>query len=159
MKTYILLTFLKSKIGGRRVKLLKILLLIAFIIGGAGYGIYYVGTNIASDKIMNVVTAELENSGQINEIKKMVADDPELMRFIEEGANVEESNLPFTTKEQATRVLIKKIGFSELQVIQSNAQHGMTNDEIQELLKDIEGKLTDEEILALKVIAYKEFLK
>lgn len=141
------------------MKLLKILLLIVLIIGGAGYGIDYVGTNIASDKIMNVVTAELENSGQINEIKKMVADDPELMRFIEEGANVEESNLPFTTKEQATRVLIKKIGFSELQVIQSNAQNGMTNDEIQELLKDIEGKLTDEEILALKVIAYKEFLK
>lgn len=141
------------------MKLLKILLLIVLIIGGAGYGIYYVGTNIASDKIMNVVTAELENSGQINEIKKMVVDDPELMRFIEEGANVEESNLPFTTKEQATRVLIKKIGFSELQVIQSNAQNGMTNDEIQELLKDIEGKLTDEEILALKVIAYKEFLK
>ncbi len=141
------------------MKLLKILLLIVLIIGGAGYGIYYVGTNIASDKIMNVVTAELENSGQINEIKKMVVDDPELMRFIEEGANVEESNLPFTTKEQATRVLIKKIGFSELQVIQSNAQNGMTNDEIQVLLKDIEGKLTDEEILALKVIAYKEFLK
>ena len=108
---------------------------------------------------MNVVTDEIENSGQINEIKKMVADDPELMRFIKEGANVEESNLPFTTKEQATRVLIKKIGFSELQAIQSNAQKGMTNDEIQELLKDIEGKLTDEEILALKVIAYKEFLK
>ena len=35
----------------------------------------------------------------------------------------------------------------------------MTNEEIQELLKDIEGKLTEEEILALKVIAYKEFLK
>ena len=141
------------------MKLLKILLLIVLIIGGAGYGIYYVGTNIASDKIMNVVTAELENSGQINEIKKIVADDPELMRFIEEGANIEESNLPFTTKEQATRVLIKRIGFSELQAIQSNAQKGMTNDEIQELLKDIEGKLTEEEILALKVIAYKEFLK
>jgi len=145
--------------GGRHMKLLKILLLIVLIIGGAGYGIYYVGTNIASDKVMNVVTAELENSGQLNEIKQMVANDPELMRFIEEGANVESSNLPFTTKEQATRVLIKKIGFSELQAIQSNAQKGMSNEEIQELLKDIEGKLTEEEILALKVIVYKEFLK
>ena len=42
------------------------------IIGGVGYGIYYIGTNIASDKIMNVITTELENSGQLNEIKKMV---------------------------------------------------------------------------------------
>jgi hypothetical protein len=141
------------------MKLLKTLFLIVLIIGGAGYGIYYVGTNIASDKVMNIVTAELENSGQLNEIKQMVTNDPELMRFIEEGANVEERNLPFTTKEQATRVLIKKIGFSELQAIQSNAQKGMTNEEIQELLKDIEGKLTEEEVLALKVIAYKEFFK
>ncbi len=141
------------------MRLLKVLILILLIIGGAGYGIYYVGTNIASDKVMNVVTAELENSGQLNEIKQVVTKDPELMRFIEEGANVDKSNLPFTTKEQATRVIVKKIGFSELQAIQSNAQKGMTNEEIQELLQDIEGKLTEEEILALKVIAYKEFLK
>ena len=71
------------------MKLLKIFILIVLIIGGVGYGIFYVGTNIASDKIMNVVTAELENSGQLNEIKQMVNNDPELMRFIEEGANVE----------------------------------------------------------------------
>jgi len=145
--------------GGRHMKQLKILILIVLIVSGAGYGIYYVGTNIASEKVMNVVTAELENSGQLNEIKKMVADDLEIMRFIEEGANVEKSNLPFTTKEQATRVLIKKIGFSELQAIQSNAQKGMSNEEIQVLLKNIEGKFTDEEVLALKVIVYKEFLK
>jgi hypothetical protein len=145
--------------GGKQMKLLKILILMLLIVGGVGYGIYYIGTNIASEKVMNVVTAELENSGQLNEIKQLVNNDPELKRFIEEGANVESSNLPFTTKEQATRVLIKKIGFSELQNIQSNAQKGMSNEEIQKLLIDIEGKLTDEEILALKVIAYKELLK
>jgi hypothetical protein len=70
------------------MKLLKILILIVLIIGGAGYGIYYVGTNIASDKVMSVVTAELENSGQLNEIKQIVNNDPEIKRFIEEGANV-----------------------------------------------------------------------
>jgi len=145
--------------GGRLMKLLKIFILILLIIGGAGYGVYYLGTNIVADKVMNDVTSELESSGQLNEIKQMVGEDPELMRIIEEGANVEENNLPFTTKEQATRVLIKKIGFSELQAIQSNAQRGMSNEEIQELLKDLEGKLTEEEVLALKVIAYKEFLE
>ena len=141
------------------MKLLKILILLLLIIGGVGYGIYHFGTNIASDKVMNVVTTELENSGQLNEIKQMVAEDPELMRIIEEGANVDNYNLPFTTKEQATRVLINKIGFSELQSIHSKAQSGMSNEEIQELLVNLEGKLTEEEILALKVIAYKEFLE
>jgi hypothetical protein len=130
------------------MKLLKVFILILLMVGGVGYGIFYIGTNIASDKIMNVVSAELENRGQLNEIKKMVNNDPELMRFIEEGANVESENLPFTTKEQATRVLIKKIGFSELKVMQINAQKGMSNEEIQELLIDIEGMLTEEEILA-----------
>ena len=35
----------------------------------------------------------------------------------------------------------------------------MSNNEIQMLLKEIEGKLTDEEIVALKVIAFKELNK
>jgi hypothetical protein len=35
----------------------------------------------------------------------------------------------------------------------------MSNEEIQKLLIDIEGKLTDEDILALKLLAYKELLK
>ncbi|NYF24742.1 EF-hand domain-containing protein [Sporosarcina sp. JAI121] len=138
------------------MKLLKIIILILLVTGGVGYGIYYIGTNIASEKVMSVVTAELENSGQLDEIKQMVNNDPELKRFLEEGVNVDKSNLPFTTKEQATRVLIKKIGFKELQTIQSNAQKGMSNNEIQVLLNELEGKLTEEEIVALKVIAYQE---
>ncbi|MER2090350.1 MAG: hypothetical protein ABS920_11485 [Sporosarcina sp.] len=138
------------------MKLLKNLILILFVTGGVGYGIYYIGTNIASEKVMSVVTAELENSGQLDAIKQMVNNDPELKRFLEEGVNVDKSNLPFTTKEQATRVLIKKIGLKELQTIQSNAQKGMSNNEIQVLLNELEGKLTEEEIVALKVIAYQE---
>jgi hypothetical protein len=89
VKTYIQLTFfINEKWEGKQMKLLKILILIVLIICGAGYGIYYVGTNIASDKVMSVVTAELENSGQLNEIKQIVNNDPEIKRFIEEGANV-----------------------------------------------------------------------
>ncbi|MBE1554718.1 hypothetical protein [Sporosarcina limicola] len=141
------------------MKLLKFLFVTVLILCGAGYGVFYFGTNIASEKIMDAVTVELENSGQLKEIKQMVKNDPELKRFIEEGSTIDQKNLPFTTKEQATRALIGKIGLSEIQDIQAKAQKGMSNDEIQELLKDIEGKLTEEEILALKVIAYKEFLK
>ena len=123
------------------MRFLKFLFASIIIIGGIGYGVYYFGTNIASEKVMDVVTTELENSGQLEDIKDVVNNDPELRKFIEDGANADESNLPFTTKEQATRALIQKVGISELQSIQSRAQNGMSNDEVQALLKELEGKL------------------
>ena len=108
---------------------------------------------------MDAVSAELEESGQLEEIKQFINNDPELKQFVGEGANVDVSKLPFTTKEQATRVLIKRIGIGELQNIQARVQQGMSNNDIQMLLKEIEGKLTDEAIVALKVIAFKEINK
>jgi len=129
------------------------------IVAGIGYGVYYFGTATASEKVMEAVTTELENSGQLEEVKQVVNSDPQLKQFMEEGANADESTLPFTTKEQATRILIQKVGISELQSIQSKAQQGMSNDDVQALVKELEGKLTEEEILALKVIAYKELNK
>lgn len=140
------------------MRLLKFLFTTFILIGCIGYGVYYFGTNWAADKITAEVSAELENSGYLNEVKQAINNEPEIRRFIEEGATVDTSELPFTTKEQATRVLIKKIGLTELLTIQSKAQNGMTEQEIRTLLQDIEGKLTKEEILALKVIAFNELM-
>jgi len=141
------------------MKALKILFATIIIVAGIGYGVYYFGTSIASEKVMEAVTTELESSGQLEDVKQIVNSDPQLKQFMEEAANADESTLPFTTKEQATRVLIQKVGISELQSIQSKAKQGMSNDDVQALVKEFEGKLTDEEILALKVIAYKELNK
>ena len=141
------------------MKFLKFIITTIIIIGGLGYGLYYFGTNIASDKVMDTISEELENSGQLNELKQMVNNDPELKRLIEDGANVDESSLPFHTKEQAMRTIVKKVGIGELQTIQANFQNGMSNDEKMVLLQELEGKLTDDEILALKVIAYKELIQ
>lgn len=141
------------------MKFLKFLFVTIIIVGGIGYGVYYFGTNIASEKVVDAVTTELENSGQLEDVKQIINNDPQFSEFMEEGANADESKLPFTTKEEATRVLIQKVGINELQSIQSKAKQGMSNDEVQGLIKELEGKLTDEEILALKVIAYKELNK
>lgn len=141
------------------MKFLKFLIALAIIVGGLGYGLYYFGTNIASEKIMGVVSSELENSGQIDTLKKELNQNPELNKLVEEGANIDESQLPFTTKEQATRVLIKKIGLSELQNLQAQAQNGLSEHQLLELINKMTEKLTDEEVLALKVIAYKELNK
>ena len=138
-------------------KFVQFLFVFILLLGGLGYGVYYFGTNLASEKLMDTVSNELEHSGQIEQVKQYVEKDPELKHFLEEAASVKQDQLPFTTKEEATRVLIKRVGVSELMDIQTQVQEGtITKDE---LLQKAQEKLTEEEILALKVIAYKELYK
>ena len=139
------------------MRFLKFLIITVILLGAIGYGVYHFGTKMASDKLVSTISSELENSGEIEEIKKMIESDPELKSFIAEAETADSSKLPFTTKEEATKVLIKKVGISELNDIRVQVQEGTVSKE--EILQEIQGKLTEEEILALKVIAYKELYK
>ncbi|WP_047983959.1 hypothetical protein [Ornithinibacillus californiensis] len=136
------------------MKVIKYLIVVIFVLVLLGYGVYYFGTNIASDKLMDALTTELENSGEIENIKQAIESDPELQAFIEEAESIDNSTLPFNTKEEATRVLVKRVGVTGLQDIQSKAQQGQLTKE--ELMQEMESNLSEEEIMALKVIAYKE---
>lgn len=139
------------------MKVLKFFIVTIILVGGIVYGVYHFGTKIASDKLVSTISTELESSGQLDEIKKTIDSDPKLKSFVEEAKTADSSQLPFTTKEEATKVLIKKVGISELNDIRVQVQEGTISKE--EILQQMEGKLTDEEILALKVIAYKELYK
>lgn len=75
----------------------------------------------------------------------------------EKTETVAESKLPFTTKEEATKVVIAKVGITDLKEIQSGVQKGTVSKE--EAIQAIKSKLTEEELQALKVIAYKELNK
>jgi len=141
------------------MKFIKFLFSTIIIIGIVIFGVFYFGTSIASENVVDSVYTELENNGQIEELKRVVSTDPDVQKFIEEGANIDESNLPFTTKEQAVRALIPKFGLSEIQRIKEKAEKGMSADEQLALLVSIEEKLTPEEISALKLIIYKELHK
>lgn len=136
---------------------MKKLLIAILILGAVGYGVYYFGTNVASEKLVDSYTTELEDSGQINEVKEYIERDPELAEMVKEAESADESTLPFTTKGEATRVLIKKVGVTELQELQSQVQNRTASKE--EVLQVLDEKLTDEEMLALQVIAYKEIYK
>ncbi|WP_042143781.1 hypothetical protein [Paucisalibacillus sp. EB02] len=136
------------------MKIIKYFLIIIIILGGLGYGLYHFGTKIASEKLMEALMAELENSGEMENIKRAIESDPELRAFINDAQSADASTLPFTTKEEATRVIVKKFGISGIKDIQTKVQEGRVSKE--EILQNIEEKLTEEEITALKVIAYKE---
>ncbi|WP_065410251.1 hypothetical protein [Pseudobacillus wudalianchiensis] len=137
------------------MKLLKVLFVTVIILALLAVGAFYVGTKIVSDKVMDQFSNQLENSGEMDQIKEKVKNDPELQKFIAEGANVDSKTLPFQTKEEATRQLVKKFNVSELRDMQADLQQGNK----QEVLNKLEGKLTDKELLALKVLAYKELNK
>lgn len=138
-------------------KLLKVLFGTVLLLAGIGVGVYYVGSKLVADQVMEQVAAGLEDSGQLDLIKEEIQNDPELRSFVEEAKNVDSSSLPFQTKDQAVRVLAKKFSVSEINEVQTKAMDGLSAQEKQELLNRFQDRLSEEELLALKVLAYKEY--
>ncbi|MEY2373540.1 hypothetical protein [Lysinibacillus capsici] len=136
------------------MRLIKFLVVIAIFVGVVGYGVLHFGTKFASEKIVDTLSTELENSGQKENIKSTIENDPQLKAYMEKAKTVDSSTLPFTTKEEATKVLIQKVGITDLNDMRVKLQDGSMTQE--EALQMVEGKLSDEEIAALKVIVYKE---
>ena len=133
---------------------MKKLFVAILVLGAIGYGVYYFGTNVASEKLVDSASTELKDSGQINDVKAYIESDPQLTEMLKEAESADESTLPFTSKGEATRVLIKKVGVTKLRDLQSDVQNGTASKE--EVLEVLSEKLTKEEMLALQVIAYKE---
>lgn len=141
------------------LKAFKLLIGTVVILALIAFGVYHFGTKFIADEVMGQVAAELDASGELDNLKKEIEKNPELRKFIEEGKNADSSKLPFRTKEEATRVLLKKFDLAEINDIQIKLRQGMTATEQQELLEKIQGRLTEEEMLALKALAYKELFK
>lgn len=172
----------------RKLVLLLLIVSLSVIV----YGTYYFGTLLASDKLVSTVAKEIEKSGELEELKQALENDPELKKLIGDAetitkagkiasaeeitagaqsesneeqsmddqgtkqgaAQVADKALPFTTKEEATKVLIKKVGITKLQEMHTQVQEGTASNE--EIITEVKKNLSEEEILALKVIAYKE---
>lgn len=135
------------------MRFFKILFMLFFIFVGIGYGLYEYGTKIASDKVVEVIAAEMEDHGRLHQLKQTLEQDVEVKQYVNQP-----EHLPFSSKEEAMKKIIQKVGLSTIQEYQAKFQQGMTEQDIQEILENIEGKFSEEEILALKVIAYQELL-
>ncbi len=130
------------------------------IIGAIVYFGYPIAADLALDKSIDNMNSELDKNGNVNQIKAFIENDSQLASLIENDIkDIDESTLPFTTKEEAARTVIQKVGLGNLMEIQSKVSDGATEAEQQEIITMLEGKLTEEEMLAIKVIAYKEFVE
>lgn len=136
-------------------RLVTTIVVLVVMIGAA----YYFGTNWLADKAMDKVTTQLENNGQLDSIKEEITNNPDVKAYLQDAQSADRSSLPIRTKEQATRTVLKKFSVSELQSMQKKAQSGMTAVEQQQLLQQIESRLTKEELMSLKVLALDELSK
>ncbi|MGN1401954.1 MAG: hypothetical protein ACI4XL_10665 [Bacillus sp. (in: firmicutes)] len=132
-------------------RVMFVVLAVMVVLGVAGY---FLLTNVVSDKAADLIQEELEADGRKEQIKSMAESDPELMAFVQEGARANGSDLPFTTVEGAARVIIDKVGVTELLNLKGKVDsRTITKDEV---LGIMEAKLTDDEIRALQYVAYHE---
>ncbi|MFF5996075.1 hypothetical protein AAGS61_15185 [Lysinibacillus sp. KU-BSD001] len=137
-------------------KVLTIMAIILVLLGAAGYAVWHFGTNIASEKIIEKVESTLDDEN-LAEVKSYIENDSKIQEIVSEAASTNPDTLPFQTKEEATRVLIKKVGVNRLLDIQEQVQNGSISQD--EVLSEIEGKLSEDEISALKYVLYTELNK
>ena len=117
-------------------KLLKITAIILVLLGAAGYAAWHFGTNIASGKIIEKVVSTLDDEN-LEEVKSYIKNDSKVQDILSEVASTNPDTLPFQTKEEATRVLIKKVGVNRLLDIKEQAQNGAINkDEVIQWVAD-----------------------
>ena len=134
-------------------KFLTIITIVLVLFGAVGYAVWLFGTDIASEKIMEKVESTLSDEN-LEEVKSYIKNDPKVQEMVSGAATINPDTLPFQTKEEATRVLIKKVGINRLLDIQAQVQNGSISKD--EVLSEIEGKLSEDEISALKYVLYKE---
>ena len=137
-------------------KFLTITAIILVLLGAGGYAAWHFGTNIASEKIIEKVETTLDEEN-LEEVKSYIENDPTVQEIVSEAAATDPDTLPFQTKEEATRVLVKKVGITRLLEIKEQAQNGSINKD--QILSEIEGTLSEDEISALKYVLYKELNK
>ncbi|SDM90191.1 hypothetical protein [Sediminibacillus halophilus] len=141
------------------MKFLRNVIIVGVILAGVGYGIYHIAAGVIADKVVDQVEQEIYSSTDEETIKQSIDNNPELQEFLADAPQIDQSQLPFTTKEGAVKNLIKKFSVGEIQEISETVNNGMTQEEQMVLLEKIEGKLSPEELDAMKVVMYKELNK
>lgn len=138
------------------MKWISRLVVVLAVVGAAGYAIYHYGVDYAAEQVAAKATEEFVGEAELSKAKTYIEQNAQLAGYVEEAkaAEAQGADLVVATKGDAARLLMKKVGVTELAKMQSELESG--NASIDEMISKLEGNLTEEELLALKVIAYKE---
>ncbi|WP_156499192.1 hypothetical protein [Fictibacillus phosphorivorans] len=120
-----------------------------------GVILYVFTMDYASEKAMTEITKELKSNE--DEISKLL-EDPEIRKYIETGKPPKQ-NLPFTTKNEAVEFISERYSVQELAGIREKVSKGLNEEEKLAVYEKLLEKVTDDELMALKVVALKEIKK
>ncbi len=138
------------------MKVIKGMFITALVLGILGFAGYYFINKYMENQAVEYVENDMVNNNDLAVAREYVDNSPTLKNYIAEGSEAYLEELPIQTREEATRMVMSKLSFQEMQQIQSKVSNGMTEQEAMEMIQTFEDKLTDEELLALKAIVYRE---
>lgn len=132
-------------------------MILCILLGTLGYFGYNLAMDYASDRVAD----QIRNEVLTDDVAEQLKNNPELQALAEKYSSrdltkEEKQALPFTTAEEAARVLMTKFSLGELYSIASKASGGMTQEEQAELETKLRSRLTDEELEAMMVIGLDE---
>ena len=137
-----------------------------------------VSEELESSGKIEVIKEAVKSDPEIAGFIKEVETDPEARQFLEdqktnsvdnrqnsdtnmneksaETASLNKTNteLPIQTKEEAVKVVVDRVGITELNSMVKRFKEGTASK--QELIQEASTQFTEEELMALKIIAYKE---
>ncbi len=137
----------------------KWIILLIIIIGLISIGVlgYQYTLSYASTKMVEKVQEEILTEDMIEQLKT----DPAVKEIQEQlqDHEINQADLPFTTKEEGLKVVIGKFSVSELKDIAVKVQSGLTKDEQIALYESYKDRFTEEEWQALLLIGLEELEK
>ncbi|PYZ99035.1 hypothetical protein CR205_10875 [Alteribacter lacisalsi] len=136
--------------------MIKKFIVLVVLLGAFGYLSYNAALGYMSQQMTDQVKNEMLAGKEAGDILA----DPDMQALAEKYSSAmtpeQRENLPFTTKEEATRLLFSKFSMSELYDIANKASGGMSAEEQAEIQAVLESRLSDEEMEALMVIGLDE---
>lgn len=138
------------------MKVISYILLIILTVGLLGLGAYFWLSDIIAERASVEVTDQLDSSLQEDAARQVIEESPVLQEFVEEGESIDRSEAAFQTKEEAVQVIIKQFNPVELMELRNKAEDGLNQEEQAEIVAKLEEKLTEEQLRAIKAIAYDE---
>jgi flagellar basal body-associated protein FliL len=135
---------------GERMKKLLIAIVILVVLGFAGYQFVI---SFASDKMIDQVAEHVLSGDEAEQL----LNDPGVKKWVEQDMyETSTDDLPFHTKEEALKAVVKKFSIGELNELKNKITNGIDAQEQEEIKSILEEKLSPEEMEALKIIALKE---
>ncbi|MFA9557547.1 hypothetical protein ACERII_09595 [Evansella sp. AB-rgal1] len=138
---------------------MKKLIITLFVVAIIFYGGYRYVLSLASDELVNQLSQELLTE---DVVKEMLSDPyvKDLVKELQSNSTLTNrstpselsKNMPFTTKEEATKTIVSRFSVGEIQDITTKAARGLTVAEQVELEKLVMERLTEEELEAIMII-------